>query len=102
MTRIDIDIRERYRDAISTRWPIAVTLQPDELLSSWLHRLAYANGVPGRAFARVLGLTPGMWSAKLDLKPPITLAKQLQTYADITPEQLTAMTLPDNQTRQLF
>lgn len=107
MTCIDIDapfidIRERYRDVIATRWPIAFTPQPDELLSSWLHRLAYANGVPGRSFARVLGLAPGMWSARLDLKFSIILAKQLQTYADITHEQLTAMTLPDNQTRQLF
>jgi hypothetical protein len=107
MNRIDIhapfiDIRERYRDAISTRWPITVTPQPDELLSSWLHRLAYANGVPGRAFARVLGLTPGMWSARLDLKLSITLANQLQKYANVTPEQLAAMTLPDGQLRELF
>jgi hypothetical protein len=107
MTRIDIqkpfiDIRERYRDVISARWPITVTPQPDELLSSWLNRLAYANGVPARAFARVLSLTPGMWSARLDLKLSITLADQLRQYADITSEQLTAMTLPDVIPRQLF
>lgn len=30
--------------------------QPDELLSSWLHRLAYANGVAPRAFAKQLGV----------------------------------------------
>jgi len=97
-----IDIRERYRDVVSARWPITVKPQPDELLSSWLHRLAYANGVPGRAFARVLGITPGMWSARLDLKLSINLADQLQNCADITSEQLAAMTLPEGIPRQLF
>ncbi|WP_246659423.1 TniQ family protein [Agrobacterium sp. LC34] len=87
---------------VSARWPITVTPQRDELLSSWLHRLAYANGVPGRAFARVLGLTPGMWSARLDLKCSITLADHLRQYADITSEQLAAMTMPDGLPKQLF
>lgn len=93
---------KRYRDVVSARWPITVTPQRDELLSSWLHRLAYANGVPGRVFARVLGLTPGMWSARLDLKCSITLADHLRQYADITSEQLAAMTMPDGLPKQLF
>ncbi|UNZ54067.1 TniQ family protein [Agrobacterium tumefaciens] len=97
-----IDIRERYQDVVSARWPITVTPQLDELLSSWLHRLAYANGVPARAFVRVLGLTPGMWSARLDLKLSINLTDQLQQYADITSEQLAAMTMPDGLPKQLF
>ena len=97
-----IEIGERYRDVVSARWPITVTPQRDELLSSWLHRLAYANGVPGRAFAQVLGLTPGMWSARLDLKRTITLADQLRQYAEITSEQLAAMTMPDGLPKQLF
>ncbi|MCE6078440.1 hypothetical protein GOZ89_23275 [Agrobacterium vitis] len=97
-----MEVGERYRDVVSARWPITVTPQRDELLSSWLHRLAYANGVPGRAFARVLGLTPEMWSARLDLKRSITLADQLRQYADITPEQLAAMTMPAGLPKQLF
>ena len=56
-----ISIRERYGDVVSDLWPVTVMPQPDELLSSWLHRLAYANGVAPKAFARVLGLNPGMW-----------------------------------------
>ncbi|MFW8642338.1 TniQ family protein [Rhizobium beringeri] len=98
MTAIDgqapvISIRERYRDIVSERWPIITTPQPDELLSSWLHRLAYSNGVPARAFARVLGLNSGMWSAALDLRLPIDVANQLQTYAGVSLHQLTTMTL---------
>lgn len=41
-----VSIRERYRDVVSDRWPVTVAPQADELVSSWLHRLAYANGVP--------------------------------------------------------
>jgi hypothetical protein len=54
-----IGIRQRYR-VVSDQWPMIVAPQPDELLSSWLHRLAFANGIAPRPFARVLGLTAGM------------------------------------------
>lgn len=53
---LTIGIRERYRDVVSEKWPVIVTPQADELLSSWLHRLAFANGIAPRPFARVLGL----------------------------------------------
>ncbi|WP_392713372.1 TniQ family protein [Rhizobium ruizarguesonis] len=107
MTAIDaqapvISIRERYRDIVSKRWPIITTPQPDELLSSWLHRLAYSNGVPARAFARVLGLNSGMWSAALDLRLPIDVANQLQTYAGVSLHQLTTMTLSHTLPNQLL
>ncbi|MBY5876255.1 hypothetical protein ELI38_35110 (plasmid) [Rhizobium leguminosarum] len=97
-----IIIRERYRDMVSGRWPVVATPQPDELLSSWLHRLAFANGVPARAFARVLGLTRGMWSARLDLRLSIDVASQLQIYAGISLDQLTAMTLSHTLPMQLL
>ncbi|MFW8642800.1 hypothetical protein ACOJBO_08565 [Rhizobium beringeri] len=75
MTAIDgqapvISIRERYRDIVSERWPIITTPQPDELLSSWLHRLAYSNGVPARFRPGAGGSNSGMWSAALDLRLP--------------------------------
>lgn len=37
--------RELYRDVAHTRWPVAIEPHADELLSSWLHRLANANGI---------------------------------------------------------
>lgn len=43
---------------------------PGELLSSWLHRLALANGVPARYFGRVLGLKGASWSSRLDRNLP--------------------------------
>ncbi|MGX9120848.1 TniQ family protein [Mesorhizobium sp. BHbsci] len=55
-----VEIRERYRDAVRDRWPVTIDPQPDELLSSWLHRLAIANGIAPRPFAGVLGLGGGL------------------------------------------
>lgn len=54
-----IEIRERYRDVVYNRWPVCVDALPDELLSSWLHRLALANGIAPSSFAGVLGLGDG-------------------------------------------
>lgn len=88
-----ISFRERYGDVVSDRWPVTVMPQPDELLSSWLHRLAFANGVSPRAFARVLGLNPGMWSAALDLRLPADIANLLYAKTSVAPDQLAAMTL---------
>ncbi|TAW69516.1 TniQ family protein [Rhizobium ruizarguesonis] len=108
MTAVDIvapaiSIGERYRDVVSDRWPVTVAPQPDELLSSWLHRLAYANGVSPRAFARVLGLNPGMWwSAALDMRLPADIAKLLYAKTGVTPDQLAAMTLSHGLPKELL
>ncbi|WP_082640959.1 TniQ family protein [Sinorhizobium sp. GL28] len=107
MTAIDahaptIRLREQYRDVVSDRWPVIIAPQPDELLSSWLHRLAYANGVTARAFPRVLGLNPGMWSASLDLRLPIDVESQLRIHAGVSPCQLSAMTLSHTLPKQLL
>lgn len=97
-----IRIRERYRDAVSDRWPVTVMPQPEELLSSWLHRLAYANGVAPKAFARVLGLNPGMWSAALDQRLPADIAYLLYAKTGVAPDRLAAMTLSQDLPTQLL
>lgn len=97
-----ISVRDRYCDVVSDRWPVIVAPQPDELLSSWLHRLAYANGVAPRAFARVLGLASGMWSAPLDLRLPDNIANQLSANTGVSPDQLSAMMLSQDLPKQLL
>lgn len=97
-----IRIRERYHDVVADRWPVTVTPQPEELLSSWLHRLAYANGVPPKAFARVLGLSARMWSAALDLSLPADIADLLFAKTGITPDHLAAMSLAQDLPGQLL
>lgn len=61
-----IEIRERYGDVARGWWPVSVDPLPDELLSSWLHRLALANGIVPRSFAGVLVFDERMWSPRLD------------------------------------
>lgn len=97
-----IAVRERYLDVVSDRWPGVIAPQPDELLSSWLHRLAYANGVAPRSFARVLGLNPGMWSAALDLRLPADIGTLLYAKTGVAPDRLAAMTLSHDLPKQLL
>jgi hypothetical protein len=64
--RFVVEPQPRYRELQADRWPVTVAPQDDELLSSWLHRLALANGLAPRHLSDVLGLGAGMWSARLD------------------------------------
>jgi hypothetical protein len=64
--RFVVEPQPRDRELQADRWPVTVAPQDDELLSSWLHRLALANGVAPRHLSDVLGLGAGMWSARLD------------------------------------
>lgn len=72
---------------------MAIEPRPDELLSSWLHRLAVANGVAPRSLAGVLGRGEGMWSARLDLQVPHDVATLLKQQAAVAAEALSAMTM---------
>lgn len=88
-----ISIQRRYRHVVSDQWPIDVLPQTDELLSSWLHRLAYANGVAPRGFARVFGLGSGMWSPAIDFRPSSDIENLLRANAGVSHAQIVAMTL---------
>ncbi|MER8784344.1 TniQ family protein [Mesorhizobium sp. M1006] len=90
-----IEIRERYRDVVRDRWPVSVDPQPDELLSSWLHRLALANGIAPRSFASALGLGEGMWSPRLDLQLPREAAALLADRTNVRQETISAMAMAE-------
>ena len=94
-TGFAIEIRERYEDVVGDHWPVAVGPQTDELLSSWLHRLAIANGVAPRAFADVLGLGDGMWSPRLDVRLPHEVAVWLSARTGVRREAISAMATTD-------
>lgn len=90
-----IEIRERYGDVARDLWPVAIDPLPDELLSSWLHRLALANGMAPRSFAGVLGLGLGerMWSPRLDLRLPRHVAGLLAYRTGVPQAAISAMTI---------
>lgn len=87
-----IEIRERYGDVARGCWPVSVDPLPDELLSSWLHRLALANGIAPRSLAGVLGLDERMWSPRLDLRLPRHVAGLLADQTGVPQEVVAAMT----------
>ncbi|RWB36694.1 MAG: hypothetical protein EOQ44_35650 [Mesorhizobium sp.] len=88
-----IEMRERYGDVAQYRWPVSVDPLPDELLSSWIHRLALANGIVPRSFAGVLGIGGGMWSPRLDLRLPLRVAALLGNRTGVPHETISAMVM---------
>ncbi|MFI0849581.1 TniQ family protein [Mesorhizobium sp. IMUNJ 23232] len=90
-----IEIRARYGDVARDRWLVSVDPLPEELLSSWIHRLALANGIAPRSFAGVLGLGGGMWSVRLDLRLPRHVAAPLGTSTDGPLEAISTMAMTD-------
>lgn len=101
-----VEIGCRYALVAGQRWPVAISPAPGELLSSWLHRVAHANGIPPRYFGTVIGLPAANWSAKLDrtLTDPILdmLEKQTGVRRDeigtlsLVSDPLTRLRLPLN------
>ncbi|MGE0281004.1 MAG: TniQ family protein [Rhizobiaceae bacterium] len=92
-TGFAIEIRERYGDVAPGCWPVSVDPLQDELLSSWLHRLALANGIAPRSFAGVLGLSEGMWSPRLDVHLPRHIARMLAAQTAVPQDVVRAMTM---------
>jgi hypothetical protein len=91
-----IEMRERYGDVAEDRWPLKVDPLPDEALSSWIHRLALANGIGPRPFAGVLGAREGMWTPRLERRLPGDVAALLGNQAGVPPETISAMALTDD------
>ena len=88
-----VEVQPRYRDLLSGLWPIVARPEPDELLSSWLHRLAFGNGVPPKAFGPALDLGSGAWSGRLDLALPAFVRDRLVRCTGVTPGAIGGMTL---------
>ena len=91
--RITVSPARRYRVAAGHRWPVDVRPAPGELLSSWLHRLAHANGVPPRYFGAVLGVAGETWSAQLDRHLPDSVRRLLLDHTAICPDEIDGLCL---------
>jgi len=82
-----------YGNVVGQGWPGVVAPAPGELLSSWLHRLAMANGIPPQYFGRVLDVAVGDWSAKLDRDLPGRILKLLVERTRLPAEDIDGLTL---------
>ncbi|MFF2323960.1 TniQ family protein [Agrobacterium sp. NPDC058088] len=94
-TGFHIEVTERYHNLIGDRWPVVIKPQPDELVSSWIHRLAIANGIAPLQLAFLLDLGGGMWSARLDLKLPIKLVDRLAMLTGLHSETILSMVVTE-------
>lgn len=75
-------------------WPIHPHPQKDELLSSWVVRLAHANGLKAQAFCtRILGRGGSFWNRDIDRDPPQALLQALCDCSGATLGELEAATL---------
>lgn len=95
-TGISVTPAERYEGAAGNRWPMSIMPAPGELLSSWLHRLAYANGIPPHYFGALLGAPGQNWSARLDRAMPDRILQFLGEHTHIPLEDIAALNIaPD-------
>ncbi len=91
--RITVSPTRRYGAVAGRRWPVEVRPAPGELLSSWLHRVAHANGVPPRYFGAVLGAVGEAWSAQLDRHLPDAVRRLLLDHTSICPEEIDGLSV---------
>ena len=82
-----------YGNEVGQGWPGVVAPAPGELLSSWLHRLAMANGIPPQYFGRVLDVAVGDWSAKLDRDLPGRILNLLVERTGLPAEDIDGLAL---------
>lgn len=97
-----IEVQPRLATLAPERWPAEVIPARDELLSSWLHRLALAHGLSPRHFGDCLGFGAGAWSARLDLEAPASLLNLLHRQTGVCRDRIEAMTISARDWRPLL
>ncbi|MCI4679008.1 TniQ family protein [Rhodoblastus acidophilus] len=97
-----IEVQPRLATILPERWPVEVPPAHDELLSSWLHRLALAHGLSPRHFGERLGVGSNASSARLDLAAPAFLLNILHHQTGVGRESIAAMTIGSEKWRPLL
>ncbi|MBP8231557.1 MAG: TniQ family protein [Rhizorhabdus sp.] len=100
--RFAIEVLEQgYEDVVDSDWPVRFKLQPDELLSSWLHAVTLANGISLLQFGRFLGLNGAPRLRTLDYDCPDWMWHLLVGEMRL-PEHLAAALLVDERLETLL
>lgn len=75
-------------------WPVHLKPLPDELLSSWLVRLAHAHGYKVQTMTRLLfGQSSTIWNRDIDRLAPTEIGEVLMRVTGATIEQFEGATL---------
>lgn len=99
-----VEVQPRLATLFPECWPVTVVPAHDELLSSWLHRLALALalGLWESLVGASLDLGSGAWSARLDLALPATVLSLLHHQTGVGDEMITAVTIGSKKLRSLL
>lgn len=82
------------RGFTSPLWPIRYKPLPDELLSSWIVRLAHGHGLKVQTFCnRLFGNTRQIWNRDMDRLAPGWLLDALSLHTGTPPERVFETTL---------
>lgn len=78
----------------SALWPIHLKPKPDELLSSWIVRLARAHGMKVQTYCQaVFGREQAIWNRDIDKSAPEALLHRMCELTGATEEQAYQITL---------
>ena len=88
-----IEVQPRLATIVPERWPVKVFPARDELLSSWLHRLAFAHGLSPHHLGEILGVGSGAWSTRLDLDLPEFLLNLLHRQTGVGRDRIAGATI---------
>lgn len=97
-----IEVQPRLATLVPERWPVRVIPAYDELLSSWLHRLAFAHGLSPHHFGECLGAGSRTWSTRLDLALPEFVLNHLHHQTGVCRGRIAAMTIGAKEWRPLL
>lgn len=75
-------------------WPVHLRPLPDELLSSWIVRLAYAHDLKLRTFVRLaFPVQHEIWYRDIDRLAPLALLKELSAHTGLSLDKVETTTL---------
>jgi len=77
----------------SVRWCVRPVPEDDELLSSWLHRLAIANAICDHTVCRLMFGRLDVWNRNLDRSFPESALPILSAWTGVSVERLSMMRL---------
>lgn len=97
-----IEVQPRLATIVPECWPVKVLPAHDELLSSWLHRLALAHGLSPRHFGECLGVGAGAWSMRLHPALPEFVLNLLHHQTGVGRDRIAAMTIGAEKWRPLL